>query len=954
MTPSPRNTTAPGFEHSWSEADASFLDPTALPIAKVPRAWERKQETKTTVGGKQKKVWRRYTTRSRATNVAPVDDDHDDDHDSRFRPVKKLQRMSPQAIEKSSKMKGLKKSAFKTTRWDRRKSVLPRKKTARTEPAEDDIENANSSSDECQAGEDADISNNSFSEMDASADLTFEPTTVPENEDRRSTFTFSVQDNQERTVVDDTAPLEKPEKPEAEKEAEQEATLVNFFRSPVKSAPLSNLHHSLEDVAYPELPQSVDMEIDATEVPEDAPLVTESQEEENVDGALTDADIPADHSPEGDSAEQPMSKPELMDMPKEQEITESLAEIPEVSYPSLPAEVSNQEQMDVEDLSEQEDEDESESEMASISAQDEEGLATQVTKTPREEEEEFTEASLQLHIQRDMATEQPDQPSAPTPITHDHLEPISVPEEKMEIDVSVELTQEESENDISDSSAKPTIVNDIADGLTLGPTITPSREHTPRKLRSPSPPPIEHGPEDTMTMALDDDTAMLKDFLSRAAASKANKAATISRRESLQNRRDSDVVRHALASPRKVLEDKDPNSPSKYDNEATLDLSQTLTLSMDQPPLSPTEEQVNTETIDDTVTKASRRSSRTRKSRLPAPASALPVGPSKIAVRRADGGEPVVLKKSDAQELSQLTRANTRKNKQGAFAVSIRLLKLSKDASRRASDDDTAESLANVVPVPGKKYVRWDEQLAYYQEGTDTIANMLAEAESLATPDELSLPDPAMTKAKPKTPKVAPREKKSASTGTSTPKVRRVRGLGASNGTPGKGLLTPASLLPDAVQEEKEQQATTDDTNTSQRLPKPKIKTKPKSTSKAKKMPVADTTPAPPPEQPLTKLPTLEIAPVGIESAKSAAATRKSRLASPKKVKLPQPPSSSSATSDGKENHAQQRGIVGIAGATPKKGIPVLMGIPAGMGVVGGAGNGGADSGLPRRRLRRL
>ena len=73
---------------------------------------------------------------------------------------------------------------------------------------------------------------------------------------------------------------------------------------------------------------------------------------------------------------------------------------------------------------------------------------------------------------------------------------------------------------------------------------------------------METEPEDaTMTFAFDDDTALLKNFLSRAAASKANKAENIARRESLQNRRDSDVVRHALASPRKVLEDKDPTRP---------------------------------------------------------------------------------------------------------------------------------------------------------------------------------------------------------------------------------------------------------------------------------------------------------------------------------------------------------------------------------------------------------
>lgn len=944
MAPSPRKTTAPAFKHTWDATDSSFLDPTALSIAKAPRAWDRKQETKT-VGGKQKKVWRRYTTRSRTANVAPEEDDHED-HDARSRPVKKLQRMSPQAIEKSTKLQWPRVHAFKATRWDRRKSVLPSmlplarppkqaltrrlgKNATRADPANDDVENANGSSD----AEDADVSNNNFSEMDASAVSATEPTPVTEHKDSRSTFTFSMQDDQESTIVDDTAgtsmSLEAPQ-------TEQEATLVNFFRSPVKNAVFKDMKDSPEKITYPELPQPVVIGANLDGSSEETTNTNEAQPQ-TTDGCPS-AETPALAEETADA--------EPMDMSEAQEAVDKVL-VAEVSYPSLPTDESIEEQVVLnEEAPEQEgqDESESDSEIASMSAQDEETLDTEVTETPTEGE--FTEASLQLNIQRDMEEEQFKESSVAMDTAEDQSVAVSAPEEDL---VLAETPQEE-------SLPEQNVVEDIADGLSLGPATTPVREPTPRKMQSPPPPPAEHGSEETLV--LDDDTAMLKDFLSRAAASKASKAATISRRESLQNRRDSDVVRHALASPRVVLEEKDPNSPTKHDNEATLDLSQTLTMNMDQPPLSPTPtstsmpEQASTEPADDTAPKTSRRSSRTRKSRLPAPASTQPAGPSKIAVRRADGGEPVVLKKSDVQELSQLTRTNTRKNKQGAFAVHVRLLKLSKEMSRRASDDDTANSEASVVQVPGKKYVRWDEQLAYFQEGTDTVANMLAEAESLATPDELSLPATAAPKSKIKAPK--PKEKKAAS--TSTPKIRRVRGLGTTNGTPGKGLLNPASLLPDAVQEEKEQAA--NEPSSQQRLPKPKANARPKTPSKtAKKMPVAPTTgssdtaaaaptltAAPSLEPTPNKLPSLDIAPVGIETATAA---RKSKLASPRKVRLPPPPGA-----DGKEN---SRGAsVGISGNTPKKGIPVLLGIPGGMGVVGGGASAGGETGLPRRRLRKL
>lgn len=928
MAPSPRKTTAPAFKHTWDATDSSFLDPTALSIAKAPRAWDRKQETKT-VGGKQKKVWRRYTTRSRTANVAPEEDDHED-HDARSRPVKKLQRMSPQAIEKSTKLQWPRAHAFKATRWDRRKSVLPSmlslarlpkqalthrlgKNATRADPANGDVENANSSSD----AEDADVSNNNFSEMDASTVSATEPTPVAEHKDSRSTFTFSMQDDQESTIVDDTADtsmsLEAPQ-------AEQEATLVNFFRSPVKNAVFKDMKDPPEKITYPELPQPTVMETNLDGSPEE-PADTNEAQPQTTDGCL--------------SAE--TANAEAMDISEAREVVDKVP-VAEVSYPSLPTDESIEEQGVLAPEQEGQDESESDSEIASMSAQDEETLDTEVTETPTEGE--FTEASLQLNIQRDMEEEQFKESAVPMDTAEDQSVAVSAPEDHVQ-------TQESLPEQIA--------AGDIADGLSLGPATTPLREPTPRKMHSPPPPPAEPGSEETLV--LDDDTAMLKDFLSRAAASKASKAATISRRESLQNRRDSDVVRHALASPRVVLEEKDPNSPTKHDNEATLDLSQTLTMNMDQPPLSPTPmstsmpEQASTEPADDTALKTSRRSSRTRKSRLPAPASTQPAGPSKIAVRRADGGEPVVLKKSDVQELSQLTRTNTRKNKQGAFAVHVRLLKLSKEMSRRASDDD-ANSEASVVQVPGKKYVRWDEQLAYFQEGTDTVANMLAEAESLATPDELSLPAAAAPKSKIKAPK--PKEKKAAS--TSTPKIRRVRGLGTTNGTPGKGLLNPASLLPDAVQEEKEQ--ATNESSSQQRLPKPKANARSKTPSKtAKKMPVAPTTGSsdtaaaaptltavPSLEPTPNKLPSLDIAPVGIETA---TATRKSKLASPRKVRLPPPPGA-----DGKEN---SRGAsVGISGNTPKKGIPVLLGIPGGMGVVGGGASAGGETGLPRRRLRKL
>jgi hypothetical protein len=53
-----------------------------------------------------------------------VDEDDEEEHDTCSRVVKKLQRMSPDAMEKNATIIKGKRRAFKATRWDRRKSVL--------------------------------------------------------------------------------------------------------------------------------------------------------------------------------------------------------------------------------------------------------------------------------------------------------------------------------------------------------------------------------------------------------------------------------------------------------------------------------------------------------------------------------------------------------------------------------------------------------------------------------------------------------------------------------------------------------------------------------------------------------------------------------------------------------------------------------------------------------------
>lgn len=506
----------------------------------------------------------------------------------------------------------------------------------------------------------------------------------------------------------------------------------------------------------------------------------------------------------------------------------------------------------------------------------------------------------------------------------------SAEEEFTEVSMQLGIQEEyEREGELASQPSTPkrleTQAHDITRGLTLGstPAKIPSREHTPKKLHSPPPPlRIDSGPDDaTMSIAIDDDTAILKSFLSRAAASKAERTAIITRRESLENRRDSDIVRHALASPRKALEDKDPNSPSKIDSEfaetplLNPDVGESSSLTVGQPKAEDTAEAKEG--------RGSRRSSRTKKSRLPAPATTAQLQTSnKISIRRADGTDPVVIKKTDAQELALITRNNTRKNKQGAFMVSLRLLKLQAEAILSPPTDISGEKRE---PIPGRKGIRWDETLAYYQEHADTIAMQQAEAASLATPDELSLPAPNVV------PSTKKAKTKTSTDKNSTPKIRRVRGLGTANSTPGKGLLVTGSLLPESVQEE--QAATAIQPPLAQAV---KVIPKPKAT---KRLPVASA-----PTD--SKLATLEVTPVGVEPVKE----RKSRIAPPKSVRLPKSVAAAAPPAAVEKENMR----TGISDATPRKGIPAPRIIvpkaivpPAAVGVVG------MESGLPRRRGRK-
>ncbi|KAL8665966.1 MAG: hypothetical protein Q9168_007598 [Polycauliona sp. 1 TL-2023] len=224
-----------------------------------------------------------------------------------------------------------------------------------------------------------------------------------------------------------------------------------------------------------------------------------------------------------------------------------------------------------------------------------------------------------------------------------------------------------------------------------------------------------------------DDTTMLKDFLSRAQARKLVKEVIL-----VPVPDATTAATSPRRSQRNALAPLDSNSPSPRKAREPAQHPGT-------PPSKPRLAEIHREDNDERTTRGSpvRRSSRKR---LPAPAKTATGAPSFIPVRRADGTDPVVLQKSIAQELALVTQTNTRRNKGQAKPPAAFLKNLPVEVVENGTKGGHA--LRNC------KTVGWDQKLVYYQDGTEAIVDVESKME----------------------------EKR--------PKARRLRGLGAGNGTP--------------------------------------------------------------------------------------------------------------------------------------------------------------------------
>ena len=304
------------------------------------------------------------------------------------------------------------------------------------------------------------------------------------------------------------------------------------------------------------------------------------------------------------------------------------------------------------------------------------------------------EDTEELHLTPQTATREEHDVQVPVASNETlNITPMKKTSEPEESDDVHEATEEDQINSIIAQSRDE--ANDI------GTTI--SKDQSPQKEQDTNAP----ARRTRSGIRFSDDTSMLKDFLHRAQARKAAQS-------SKNDENVESLARLPRRSPRKILGQLDNNSPSPRKRQSPAHRPGT--------PPSKSNPLTNEGGHDideaDVAPTSCRRSARKR---LPAVAKTIPGTASFIPVRRPDGADPVVLPRSDAQEIATVTRANTRRNKGQAKPPKTILptLLTTTEATDTTADVTTHESRAAGAGA-GAKAVGWNDELVQYFEERST------------------------------------------------------------------------------------------------------------------------------------------------------------------------------------------------------------------------------------------
>ncbi|PKX92608.1 uncharacterized protein P174DRAFT_442465 [Aspergillus novofumigatus IBT 16806] len=281
-----------------------------------------------------------------------------------------------------------------------------------------------------------------------------------------------------------------------------------------------------------------------------------------------------------------------------------------------------------------------------------------------------------------------------------------------------------------------------------------------------------------------EDAELLNNFLSKAKAARAAKAAAMTVQDVAAEQACQDVSDVPTPQARRALEELDANSPSPSKVQLSPGKASDPADSPDRDDQS--RKRVDAREDENQAASPVRRSSRHR---------------------AAKGTEFVFLQRTEAQELALATRRNTRHNKGDAVMPKYVLQALAEQSQKTGLDVDHGKAADPAQKRTGaKKYVTWNEERLVQYQGEDNSKlgerkrNDAALNPTVKGTDKQKAASNRSTRSQ--TAKAGGEEEVAASTtapATAAPKVRRVRRLGGSKSNPSPVAATDtkkASLLP--------------------------------------------------------------------------------------------------------------------------------------------------------------
>ena len=295
-----------------------------------------------------------------------------------------------------------------------------------------------------------------------------------------------------------------------------------------------------------------------------------------------------------------------------------------------------------------------------------------------------------------------------------------------------------------------------------------------------------------------DDAEVLNNFLSKAKAKRAAKAAVAAQEHTATEEKavqEEEVAIPNLPTPRsrRALEELDANSPSpspqkvpsvrKAEDASGSPLSKNAVPKADKAKNGPQQQQQQQQQPGSPT--ATRRSTRTRTPRAP-PKSNIPTPQNTLSLRRAKGNEFVFLQRTEAQELALVTRKNTRNNKGNSVLPKYTLLSLSKGQKSAEASPSPDSSNGNGKNGSGKRVCWNDARLVEFEDGEESQPAASASPEPTDEPSDRTTragsdekPDKQSSEKQKTSSNRSTRSQTSIITMPQSPAARRVRRLGS-------------------------------------------------------------------------------------------------------------------------------------------------------------------------------